>query len=230
MREAAKDLFADRGYESTSTAAICRLAGTSQSQLIKHFTNKQGLFEAIFEYAWEQINPAVRLATENIASTREKLTVLIDMVLGFLEKDRAIRTLFLLEGRRMRGDGHMIGLVPGFREFIKMLDGILKELAAQGELAPNIHPQAFRSALMGAIEAMPRDRHAGPYVALSCILRGVGHARHDLQFALAMHDQVISCSLSLAARPTRRLCVGPFDFVFLSFAASPLEPIPYLLG
>ena len=157
LREGAKTLFADRGYEATTTAAICRVAGTSQSQLIKHFTGKQGVLEAIFEHAWEQINPAVRLATENIASTREKLRVLIDMVLGFLEKDRAIRTLFLLDGRRIRGDGHMIVLVPGFIEFIKMLDGILKELAAQGELAPNIHPQAFRSALMGAIEGMLRD-------------------------------------------------------------------------
>src|SRR5882762_3142480 len=158
LREAAKPLFAERGYESTSTAAICRLAGTSQSQLIKHFTNKQGVLEAIFEHAWEQINPAVRLATENIASPREKLRVLIDMALGFLEKDRTTRTLFLLEGRRMRGDGHLIVLVPGFIEFIKMLDGILKELAAQGELAPNIHPQAFRSALMGAVEGMLRDQ------------------------------------------------------------------------
>ena len=158
IREGAKTLFAESGFEDATTAAICRLAGTSQSQLIKHFTNKQGVLEAIFEHAWEQVNPAVRLATENIASTREKLRVLIDMVLGFLEKDRAIRTLFLLEGRRMRGDGHMIVLVPGFIEFIKMLDGILKELAAQGELAPNIHPQAFRSALMGAIEGMLRDQ------------------------------------------------------------------------
>jgi len=158
LREAAKDLFADRGYETTSTAEVCRLAGTSQSQLIKHFTNKQGVLEAIFEHAWEQINPAVRLATENIASPREKLRVLIDMALGFLEKDPAIRTLFLLEGRRMRGDGHMIVLVPGFIEFIKMLDGILKELATQDEWPPSIHPQAFRSALMGAIEGMLRDR------------------------------------------------------------------------
>ena len=157
LREGAKALFAERGYEATTTAAICRLAGTSQSQLIKHFIDKQGVLEAIFEYTWEQLNPAVRLAAENIASPREKLRVLIDMVLGFLEKDRAIRTLFLLEGRRIRGDGHMVVLVPGFLEFVKMLDGILKELAAKGELVPNIHPQAFRSALMGAIEGMLRD-------------------------------------------------------------------------
>ena len=157
LRESAKALFAESGYEKTTTAAICRLAGTSQSQLIKHFVDKEGILQAIFEYAWEQINPAVRLATESIPDPREKLKVLIEMVLGFLEKDRTLRTLFLLEGRRIRGDGHMVVLVPGFVEFVKMVDGILKELAAQGHLPTDINPQAFRSALMGAIEGMLRD-------------------------------------------------------------------------
>jgi AcrR family transcriptional regulator len=157
LRDAAKILFAERGFEATTTAAICRLAGTSQSQLIKHFTGKQGILEALFEYTWEQINPAVRLATESIASPWDKLKILTDMILGFLEKDHAIRTLFLLEGRRIRGDGHMIVLVPGFIEFIKTVDGILKELAARGEMKPDLHPQAFRSALMGAVEGMLRD-------------------------------------------------------------------------
>jgi TetR/AcrR family transcriptional regulator of autoinduction and epiphytic fitness len=158
LREAAKTLFAERGYEATSTAAICRVAGTSQSQLIKHFTNKQGLLEAIFEFAWEQINPAIRLATESTPNPRDKLRILTDMVLGFLEKDRALRTLFLLEGRRIRGDGHMVVLVPGFLEFIKIMDGILKELSARGELVPNLHPQAFRSGLFGAVEGLLRDQ------------------------------------------------------------------------
>jgi len=158
LREAAKTLFAEGGYEGTTTAAICRLAGTSQSQLIKHFIDKQGILEAIFESTWEQINPAVLLATESIASPQDKLRILIEMVLGFLAKDPSMRTLVLLEGRRIRGDGHMVVLVPGFIEFVRMLDRILKELAAKGELAPNIHPQAFRSALMGAVEGMLRDQ------------------------------------------------------------------------
>jgi AcrR family transcriptional regulator len=157
LREAAKVLFAERGFEATTTAAICRLAGTSQSQLIKHFSDKQGILEAVFEHTWEQINPAVRLATESIASPWDKLKILTDMILGFLEKDHATRTLFLLEGRRIRGDGHMIVLVPGFIEFIKTVDGILRELAARGEMKPDLHPQAFRSALMGAVEGMLRD-------------------------------------------------------------------------
>jgi AcrR family transcriptional regulator len=157
IRESAKALFAERGYEATTTAAICRLAGTSQSQLIKHFIDKQGLLEAILEHAWEQINPAIRLATESVSSPRQKLQILTDMMLSFLEKDRALRTLFLLEGRRIRGDGHMIVLVPGFLEFVKMLDEILKELASRGELMPDLTPQALRSGLMGAVEGLLRD-------------------------------------------------------------------------
>ena len=157
IREGAKALFAERGYEATTTAAICRLAGTSQSQLIKHFTNKQGVLEAIFEYAWEQLNPAVQLAIERDPSPTHKLKTVVDMALSFLQKDRDLRTIFLLEGRRIRGDGHMVVLVPGFLDFIKTLDGVLKEMNARGELVPNVHPQAVRSVLMGAFEGLLRD-------------------------------------------------------------------------
>src|ERR1700739_1075241 len=158
LLEAAKALFAERGYEATSTMAICRLAGTSESQLIKHFGSKRGILQAIFEYAWEQINPAVRLATESISLPPEKLRVTIEMVLNFLAKDKQLSTLFLLEARRVREDGPLIALVPGFLQFVELIDGILDQIAAQGKLSPEIHPQAFRSALMGAIEGMLRDQ------------------------------------------------------------------------
>lgn len=158
LREAAKSLFAERGYEATSTAAICRMARTSQSQLVKHFSSKQGILQAIFEDAWEQINPAVSLAIEKIASPTAKLRITIDMVLSFLAKDRELRALFLLEARRVRGDGHMVVLVPGFLEFVKTLDSVLKEMAVKGELSPRINPQAVRSAMMGAVEGLLRDQ------------------------------------------------------------------------
>jgi TetR/AcrR family transcriptional regulator len=158
LLEAAKAVFAERGYEATSTMAICRLAGTSESQLIKHFGGKRGILQAIFEYAWEQINPAVRLATESIAEPREKLRITLEMALNFLAKDEQLRSLFLLEARRVREDGHLIVLVPGFLQFVELIDGILGEIAGQGKLSSNIHPQAFRSALMGAIEGMLRDQ------------------------------------------------------------------------
>src|SRR3989449_6998406 len=158
IREGAKALFAERGYEATTTAAICRLAGTSQSQLIKHFTRRSSDLEAIFDYAWEQLNPAVQLAIERNPSPTHKLKTVVDMALSFLQKDRDLRTIFLLEGRRIRGDGHMVVLVPGFLDFIKILDGVLKEMSERGELVSNVHPHAIRSALMGVFEGLLRDQ------------------------------------------------------------------------
>lgn len=155
--ESAKALFAKHGYESTATAAICRRAGTSESQLLKHFESKQGLLEAIFETAWRQINPAIRLATESIPHPRESFKMLIEMVLKFLSKDQELLLLFLLEGRRIRDDGKFVVLVPGFLEFVELVDSILGKLAANGELVPGIHPEAIRSGLMGAAEGLLRD-------------------------------------------------------------------------
>ena len=51
----AKRLFARNGYENTSTVAIAREAGTSESQLMKHFGSKQGLLLAIFDRGWDTI-------------------------------------------------------------------------------------------------------------------------------------------------------------------------------
>ena len=46
---AARSLFSSDGYENTTTSAIARRAGTSESQLIKHFGSKEGLLEAILD-------------------------------------------------------------------------------------------------------------------------------------------------------------------------------------
>jgi len=71
------------------------------------------------------------------------------------------------KGRRCSADAHtrvvnpygcMVVLVPGFLEFVKLLDGVLKEMASREELVTGIHPQALRSALMGAVEGLLRDQ------------------------------------------------------------------------
>jgi AcrR family transcriptional regulator len=156
IEQAAKHLFARHGYDSTSTAAIARLARTSESQLLKHFGSKQGVLEAILQDAWSGINPALRLATESVASVQEKFRILVDMMLTFLGKDPEMRTLLLFEGRRIRHEGESVVLVPGFLEFVSIVDGILEQLAQDGDLTVSV--QALRSALMGAIEGMLRDR------------------------------------------------------------------------
>src|SRR5437764_13799397 len=110
--QAGKALFATRGYEKTSTVAIARLAGTSESQLMKHFGSKEGLLEAIFDTGWASMSYMFR-AIHDLPSPAEKLEVMLDMILNTLDRDQELKELMLIEGRRVRKEGHMILLTKG---------------------------------------------------------------------------------------------------------------------
>lgn len=154
----AKTLFANRGYEHTSTSAIARQAGTSESQLMKHFGSKAGLLEAIFIEGWTEITEQARLAIEGLNAPMDKLGAISRCVLERLEHDPELKLLLLLEGRRIRKEGQMVALTEGFMSFVRLLDGVLQEMSENHMLQPNLNPQAVRSALMGMLEGMLRDR------------------------------------------------------------------------
>lgn len=155
--QAGRALFATRGYEKTSTLAIARLAGTSESQLMKHFGSKEGLLEAIFDTAWSGLSSHfARLGT--IKSPRERLLTLLDAFLQTLECDPAIKDLMLLEGRRIRKEGNLVILTRGYLQFIKVVDDILTELKNAGEMNSKLEIDAVRSAAIGLLEGMLRDQ------------------------------------------------------------------------
>ncbi|HVP42510.1 MAG TPA: TetR/AcrR family transcriptional regulator [Terriglobales bacterium] len=155
--QAAKQLFASRGYENTSTVNIARQAGTSESQLMKHFGSKEGLLEAIFEQGWEQMAYQSR-SVEEPASPKEKLRALLDLMVNTLQRDPELKQLFLLEGRRVRKEGRMVLMTEGYLRFVKVLDGILGQMKQAGSLREDLDAQALRSGLTGMFEGMLRDQ------------------------------------------------------------------------
>ena len=155
--QAAKHLFATRGYESTSTVAIARAAGTSESQLIKHFGSKEGLLEAIFDKGWERMSESLP-SLQPISSPAERLEALLEMILSAFERDTELKEVMLLEGRRIRKEGHMVMLTSGYLRLVKLADDILAEMKSKGEMRADVDPQAVRSALIGMLESMIRDQ------------------------------------------------------------------------
>jgi AcrR family transcriptional regulator len=46
--QAARELFAEKGYEATTTRDICAHSGVAQQQLFQNFGSKEGIFDAAF--------------------------------------------------------------------------------------------------------------------------------------------------------------------------------------
>ncbi len=153
----AKRLFAENGYENTSTSSISRAARTSESQIIKHFGGKEGLLEAILEEGWQRVADTYK-GLDYLSSPSAKLQSLVGLILARLGDDPAMQELYLFEGRRIRRDSHLILMTAGFLSLVKVFDGLLLEMRDKGELRGGLNVQAVRSGLMGMMEGLLRDR------------------------------------------------------------------------
>lgn len=155
---AGKTLFAKNGYEQTSTAAIAREAGSSESQLIRYFGGKAGLLEAIFNESWKSLNEVVE---EHIASAvhgRDAILKLLVMMIHAFSRDHDIAFLFLFEGRRMRSGSHEVIISTGFTRFMEVVNAMIEKGRADGSFRTDIQPAVVCSAILGCAEGMIRDR------------------------------------------------------------------------
>lgn len=158
LLNAGKTLFAKNGYEQTSTAAIAREAGSSESQLIRYFGGKAGLLEAIFNESWSALTQPVE---ERIASAKHGrdaiLNLLMLMMQGFA-RDHDIAFLFLFEGRRMRSHSSELLLSKGFHKFLKIVDAQIERGQQDGSFRKDLDARVLCSAMLGTAEGMIRDR------------------------------------------------------------------------
>lgn len=158
LLNAGKNLFAKNGYEQTSTAAIAREAGSSESQLIRYFGGKAGLLEAIFNESWLALNDAVSQRITEAHNGRDAILELLGLMIKAFSHDHDIAFLFLFEGRRMRTGSHEVILSKGFMKFMEVVVTQIEKGRQDGSFRKDIEPNVLCSALLGCAEGMIRDR------------------------------------------------------------------------
>ena len=156
---AGKSLFSQRGYEQTSTAAIAREAGTSESQLVRYFGGKSGLLDAIFNEAWNPLNEAIIRHVNEAEHGREAVIRILTLVIQTLGRDHDIAFLFLFEGRRLRGN--TLALSKGFLRFYEVIHQLVERGQNDGSFRNDISGDLLVALLIGAAEGMMRDRMIG---------------------------------------------------------------------
>jgi AcrR family transcriptional regulator len=157
LLEAGKMLFARNGFEQTSTAAIAREAGTSESQLVRYYVTKAGLLDAIFNESWQPLNQDLQAVIAGAASAREALTEVVEALLRAFTADPDIAFLFVFEGRRVRG-GSEIANSAGLANFQDLLRLVIRRGRRDGTFGDGFNDDALAFALIGIAEALLRER------------------------------------------------------------------------
>jgi AcrR family transcriptional regulator len=125
---------------------------------MRYFGGKAGLLEALFEDAWEHLNARVTKAVAAKSRAVESLVAAIEVVVSGLARDSDLATLFMFEGRRVRGDEPRVLLSRGGRRFTETIRGLIKGAQSSRDLDPALDAGAMTAAVLGATEAMMRER------------------------------------------------------------------------
>lgn len=154
---AGKRLFARNGYENTSTVAIAREAGTSESQLMKHFGSKQGLLAAILDRGWIVVLRRVE-ASQGSRSATDRLVAAMEAMVVELENDSELKELVTLEACRVRKDNRDVVMSLGYRQFSELIGKLLTEMRSLDQIRPDVNLEALRAGLLGMAEGLLREQ------------------------------------------------------------------------
>ena len=151
--DAAAGCFAEKGFERTTTADICRAAGISSGSLFHYFPNKRAMFTAIFTD--DAVETAARL--EAAAQADDPWEALLDIVTdlaGQVAHPAVVRLVLEAAAQAARDEE--------FAQLVQRNDGALRDglavlvgrAADAGLIDPGVTPRAAASWVAGLIDAM----------------------------------------------------------------------------
>lgn len=134
LREAALELFAERGFEATSTRAVAAAAGLSPALVTRHFGSKEGLRAAVDAYVLDRIGTELAAVAPD-AGLMESLGKVSARLFGADPVLRGYLRHVLLEDSEASAElfGRLLG---GARTELERLSAAYGKPVPEGEWAP----------------------------------------------------------------------------------------------
>jgi len=139
IAQAAKEVFAERGYQRATLEDIAQRAGMSKATIYLYYRNKDDLFLHVVE---ELVNTAMAATAQEAATAKPPLEKLYCMVCGkveFYEREREFFRIYLNEKQGLEvapKDPHKKALREMYLQGVQTLAGVVQEGIDAGVLRP----------------------------------------------------------------------------------------------
>jgi TetR/AcrR family transcriptional regulator len=139
IAQAAKTVFADRGYQGATLEEIANRAGMSKATIYIYYKNKDDLFLQVVE---ELVHTAMMETDQEAASTKsplEKLAGIVRNKMAFYEREREFFCIYLNEKQGLEvapKDPHKQALRQMYLQGVEATAKVLQEGIDAGVLRP----------------------------------------------------------------------------------------------
>jgi AcrR family transcriptional regulator len=149
--DAAKGIFADKGFEGASIADIARAAEISDGLVYRYFRNKRELLYEVLRKFYERILLDLETQVFRHGGFAAQLETLIRRHLKVFVSDTDLCRLFISEVRTA-SDYQGSSIQELNRLYTSVLIRIVKNAVKTGEVRSDVNPRLLRDVIFGAIE------------------------------------------------------------------------------
>ncbi len=153
--ERAAPVFNTRGYAGSSMSDLVRETGLEKGGIYNHFSGKEELALAAFDYATGIMRERFRAATEGRKGALEGLLAIVD-VFGGLVEDPPVAGGCPVLNTAVEADDAQPALKERAREaatdWLRLVGSMVKEGVRSGELEPGTDPRATASVVVATLE------------------------------------------------------------------------------
>jgi AcrR family transcriptional regulator len=178
LLDAARALFADRGYTGTSIGQLAEHAGVNRALIYYYFRNKRALYQAVIDDCVAQVAAAVAEADRAEGGARRRIETFVQGYYGLLTGRADIVRIGMRELTDQR-DGPGGCLAESLAETERWLERVIADGVRAGELR-RVNPAMAAVSLLGIVHGFMRHRLGG---GRSFPLRAV--VAHALQLFVA---------------------------------------------
>lgn len=154
LYEAAVTLIAEQGFSSTTVEEIAERAGVAKGTVYYNFASKNDLFEELLRHGVEALATDLQQAADDTAAaggTRvDALDAMIRAGLLFVDRCPAFTRLYVAELWRTNRTWRST-LVEVRRQAVAVVETVLREGVAEGELSPGTDIPLTAAALVGMV-------------------------------------------------------------------------------
>lgn len=157
LKQAARKLFVERGYDSTRPQDIAREAGLGHGTFYLHYPDKRACFLAFVEDARAELDVHLRACRHGGGTLEERIGCALNAIYDYAQSHPGVLRAALTDELVIDAEG--VEARPITMQWGEEWAQLIREAIADGSAAPGFDPAIIGQAIVGALHQTSRAAH-----------------------------------------------------------------------